>query len=41
MKIIRCLPICEKKKQEEKEKKVRKTEKKKEVKELVLKRFWK
>ena len=41
VKIIRCLPICEKKKQEEKEKKVRKTEKKKEVEELVLKRFWK
>ena len=38
---MRCLLICEKKKQEEKGKEVRKTEGKKKVEELVPKRFWK
>ena len=41
VKIMRCLLICEKKKQEEKGKEVRKTEGKKKVEELVPKRFWK
>ena len=39
VKIMRCLLICEKKKQEEKGKEVRKTEGKKKVEELVPKRF--
>jgi len=42
--MTRCLPICEKRKQEEKKKKVKKVEKDKDeetLKELVPKRFWK
>ena len=41
IKMMRCPPICGKKKQGEKGKKVRKIEKKKEIEELVSKRFWK
>jgi len=41
IKMTRCLPICGKKKQEEKGKEVRKTEEEKKVEELVPKRFWK
>jgi len=41
---MRCLPICRKRKQEGKEKKVRKTEKNENeevLRELVPRRFWK
>ena len=44
MKITRCPPICRRRKQEVKEKKVRKTEKDKDeevLKRLVPRRFWK
>jgi len=41
VKIIRCPPICRKKKQGEKGKEVRKTEEEKKIEELVPKRFWK
>ena len=41
VKIMRCPPICRKKKQGEKGKEVRKTEEKKKIEELVPKRFWK
>jgi len=44
VKIMRCPPICGKRKQEEKEKKVRKTEKNKDeeiLRKLVPRRFWK
>jgi len=44
VKMTRCLPICGKRKQEEKRKKVKKVEKdedKETLKELVPKRFWK
>ena len=41
VKIMRCPPICRKKKQGEKGKEVRKTEEEKKVEELVPKRFWK
>ena len=44
MKITHCPPICGKRKQEGKEKKVKKTEKNKDEKvlrELVPRRFWK
>ena len=39
--MMRCLPICGRKKQEEKEKEVRRTEEEKVVEELVPKKFWK
>ena len=41
VKIMRCPPICRKKKQGEKGKEVRKTEEEKKIEELVPKRFWK
>jgi len=41
VKMMRCPPICRRKKQEKREKKIRKTEKEKTVEKLVLKRFWK
>jgi len=41
VKITRYLPICGRKKQKKREKKIRKTEEEKTVEELVLKRFWK
>jgi len=44
VKMIRCLPICGRRKQEEKEKEVKKVEKnenKETLKKLVPKRFWK
>ena len=41
VKMMRCPPICRRKKQGEKGKEVRKTEEEKKVKELVPKKFWK
>jgi len=41
VKMTRCSPICRRKKQEKREKEIRKTEKEKIVEKLVLKRFWK
>jgi len=41
VKMMRCLPICVRKKQEEKGREVRKTKEEKEVEKLVPKRFWK
>ena len=41
VKMTRCPSICRRKKQEKREKKIRKTEKEKTVEKLVLKRFWK